>query len=78
MGVDDAVVTGNQFVKQSENVNSQGLLLFDVHTSRVDDNIVEGNRVGFYMEDSSDNVLSNNRVLRNYGHSTARFREQPV
>ncbi|MBO7744246.1 right-handed parallel beta-helix repeat-containing protein [Paenibacillus sp. MWE-103] len=66
MGVNDAVVTGNRFAKQSENVNSQGLLLFDVHTSRVEGNLVEGNRVGLYIEQSTDNLLQNNQVLRNF------------
>ncbi|QHW35415.1 hypothetical protein GZH47_31430 (plasmid) [Paenibacillus rhizovicinus] len=66
MGVDDAIVTGNRFEKQNENVNSQGLLLFDVHTSTVENNLVEGNRVGLYIEQSSSNTIQNNRVLWNF------------
>ncbi|QJD88014.1 hypothetical protein HH215_06280 [Cohnella herbarum] len=66
MGVRDAIVSDNSFRKQSENVNSQGLLLFDVQTSLIDSNIVEGNRVGIYMEQSSDNRLINNSVWRNF------------
>ncbi|MFC4601304.1 right-handed parallel beta-helix repeat-containing protein [Cohnella hongkongensis] len=66
MGVRDAVVTGNSFRKQSGNVHSQGLLLFDVHTSRVERNTFEGNRVGIYMELSSNNRLESNEVLRNF------------
>ncbi|WP_239619242.1 right-handed parallel beta-helix repeat-containing protein [Cohnella mopanensis] len=66
MGVRDAVVSNNSFRKQSENVNSQGLLLFDVQTSLIEDNVVEGNRVGIYMEQSSNNELRNNSVLRNF------------
>lgn len=66
MGVDDAVVTGNTFTKQSENVNSQGLLLFDVQTSKVEGNLVAGNRVGLYVEQSSANLIANNRVLQNF------------
>lgn len=66
MGVRDATVSDNSFRKQSENVNSQGLLLFDVQTSLIDSNIVEGNRVGIYMEQSSDNRLTNNSVWRNF------------
>src|SRR5690606_32929135 len=38
MGVRDAVVTDNSFRKQSENVHSQGLLLFDVQTSLIERN----------------------------------------
>ncbi|OXS60007.1 hypothetical protein B1A99_10810 [Cohnella sp. CIP 111063] len=66
MGVRDAVVTDNSFRKQSENVHSQGLLLFDVQTSRVERNTFEGNRVGIYMELSSNNSLEGNDVLRNF------------
>ncbi len=66
MGVRDAVVTDNSFRKQSENVHSQGLLLFDVQTSLIERNTFEGNRVGIYMELSSDNRVENNEVLRNF------------
>jgi len=66
MGVRDAVVTDNSFRKQSENVHSQGLLLFDVQTSRIERNTFEGNRVGIYMELSSNNRLEANEVLRNF------------
>jgi nitrous oxidase accessory protein len=66
MGVTDALVKDNSFRKQSENVNSQGLLLFDVQTSRIENNLFEGNRVGIYMEQSSDNLLTRNAVERNF------------
>ncbi|OXM83045.1 right-handed parallel beta-helix repeat-containing protein [Paenibacillus rigui] len=66
MGVRDAEVTGNTFAKQSENVNSQGLLLFDVQTSRIMNNKVEGNRVGLYVEQSHKNVFEHNDVLQNF------------
>lgn len=66
MGVKDAEVSGNTFFKQSENVNSQGLLLFDVQTSRIHGNQVEGNRVGLYIEQSQNNELYDNNVLRNF------------
>jgi nitrous oxidase accessory protein len=66
MGVTDAVVEGNSFTKQSENVNSQGLLLFDVHTSKIKNNRVEGNRVGIYIEQSSKNDIRDNSVERNF------------
>ena len=66
MGVRDAIVQGNTFRKQSENVHSQGILLFDVRTSRIEDNVVEGNRVGLYMEQSSDNELRRNGIVRNF------------
>jgi len=66
MGVSDALVQDNSFRKQSENVHSQGLLLFDVRTSRIEGNVVEGNRVGLYMEQSADNELTGNRLIRNF------------
>lgn len=66
MGVTDVVVSGNSFRKQSRNVHSQGILLYDVQTSSIVNNVVEGNRVGIYMQQSSDNTLQNNLVLRNY------------
>ncbi|WP_256757981.1 nitrous oxide reductase family maturation protein NosD [Cohnella sp. WQ 127256] len=66
MGVKDALVSGNSFRKQSENVNSQGILLFDVQTSVIKSNIVEGNRVGIYVEQSSNNQLRDNSILRNF------------
>lgn len=66
MGVTDVVVSGNSFRKQSRNVHSQGILLYDVRNSTLTNNLVEGNRVGIYMQQSSDNVLQHNLVLRNY------------
>jgi len=66
MGVRDAVVENNTFRKQSGNVHSQGLLLFDVQTSLIEHNTLEGNRVGIYMELSSDNRLAGNDVRSNF------------
>lgn len=66
MGVQGAEVSGNTFVKQSESVNSQGLLLFDVQTSRIHSNKVEGNRVGLYIEQSQENEFWNNDVNQNF------------
>ncbi|ASA21472.1 right-handed parallel beta-helix repeat-containing protein [Paenibacillus donghaensis] len=66
MGVTDVLVSGNSFRKQSQNVHSQGILLYDVRTSTIKSNVVEGNRVGIYMQRSSDNILLDNVVLRNF------------
>jgi|GEM_PF-189733 len=66
MAVHGVEMTDNTFTKQSENVNSQGILLFDAHDSLVSDNQVEGNRVGVYVEYSSDNELVNNAVKNNF------------
>lgn len=59
-------VIGNVFTKQSENVNSQGILLYDTHESTVTDNTVDGNRVGLYVELSTGNLLKNNQVSYNF------------
>ncbi|MCP3773763.1 right-handed parallel beta-helix repeat-containing protein [Paenibacillus sp. MZ04-78.2] len=66
MNVKRVEVTSNTFVKQSENVNSQGLLLFDASDSVFTDNRLEGNRVGIYVEQAQKNVLERNRVTVNY------------
>jgi len=59
-------VIGNSFSKQSENVNSQGILLYDTHDSILADNTVDGNRVGLYVELSTGNRLENNEVRYNF------------
>jgi len=61
-----ASVVGNSFSKQSENVNSQGILLYDTHDSILADNAVDGNRVGLYVELSTGNRLENNEVRYNF------------
>jgi nitrous oxidase accessory protein len=66
MGVTNVHVSGNSFRKQSQNVHSQGILLYDVRTSSIVNNVVEGNRVGIYMEKSAENELRDNVVLRNF------------
>ncbi|MGZ7441973.1 nitrous oxide reductase family maturation protein NosD [Paenibacillus sp. TH7-28] len=66
MGVKDVLVSGNSFAKQSNNVNSQGILLYDVQTSLVEKNVVDGNRVGLYLELSSRNEIRNNSIYRNF------------
>ncbi|MBB6673603.1 right-handed parallel beta-helix repeat-containing protein [Cohnella nanjingensis] len=66
MGVEGAVVEGNRFDKQNENVNSQGILLFDVRRSMIGHNRVEGNRVGIYMENATENALTDNEIVRNF------------
>ncbi|MNJ51759.1 Periplasmic copper-binding protein (NosD) [compost metagenome] len=66
MGVRNVQVTDNSFAKQSQNVNSQGILLFDVQNSAIERNFVEGNRVGIYIELSKDNQVKENSVIRNF------------
>lgn len=59
-------VSHNIFTKQNENVHSQGILLYDAHDSAFTNNVVEGNRVGLYVEQSSNNRLEHNRVAFNF------------
>lgn len=66
MGVRDLLVSNNSFLKQSKNVNSQGILLYDVQRSVIEKNVVEGNRVGLYIESSKENQLRENSILRNF------------
>ncbi|GJM73518.1 hypothetical protein HMSSN036_57340 [Paenibacillus macerans] len=66
MGVRDVLVSDNSFAKQSGNVNAQGILLYDVQTSLVEKNVVDGNRVGLYFEQSSRNEIRNNSIYRNF------------
>jgi len=66
MAVKGVELTNNTFTKQTENVNSQGILLFDAHESVIAENRVEGNRVGVYVEQSSENELFNNAVVNNF------------
>ncbi|MDG0812359.1 right-handed parallel beta-helix repeat-containing protein [Cohnella rhizosphaerae] len=66
MSVEGAVVKRNRFEKQTENVNSQGILLFDVHRSEISGNRVVDNRVGLYIEQSTDNTLADNEVVQNF------------
>ncbi|WP_260985366.1 nitrous oxide reductase family maturation protein NosD [Paenibacillus xylanexedens] len=66
MGVKNTTVSGNSFRKQSENVHSQGILLYDVHQSSIVNNIVEGNRVGMNIAESAGNDIRGNEVLRNF------------
>jgi len=66
MSVYDARVENNTFLKQSENVHSQGILLYDVHQTAVTGNRVAGNRVGLYVEQSENNRLEHNTVTENF------------
>ncbi|WP_232697690.1 right-handed parallel beta-helix repeat-containing protein [Brevibacillus daliensis] len=66
MGSDGSIVADNRFTKQTENVNSQGILLYDVQRTQILRNHVEGNRVGLYVETSEKNYFTENQVLQNF------------
>ena len=59
-------VTKNKFVKQVENLNSQGILLYDTKNSTVSNNEIDGNRVGLYIEESSDVTFDSNMIKNNF------------
>lgn len=61
-----AEVTGNAFALQKGNVNSQGMLFYQVDSSKVENNKLVGNRVGLYIERSKNNVWSRNDVSYNF------------
>lgn len=62
----NATVVGNRFLKQQQNPNSQGILLYDVKNSLLADNRIEGNRVGLYLERSSGITVTGNRLSLNF------------
>jgi nitrous oxidase accessory protein len=66
MGSEGVRLQNNAFAKQSENVNSQGILLFDVKQTIANNNRVEGNRVGLYVEASSQNQILDNVLHHNF------------
>lgn len=66
MAVRDVDISTNTFMKQNENVNSQGILLYDAHDTLVADNTVEGNRVGLYVELSTGNRIESNAISYNF------------
>jgi nitrous oxidase accessory protein len=66
MGEKGTRVVGNIFTKQNENVNSQGLLLYEVQEGVVEGNHLEGNRVGLYVELTSGTRFTGNTVQYNF------------
>ncbi|RXZ80689.1 ABC transporter substrate-binding protein [Paenibacillaceae bacterium] len=62
----DVQLVDNTFHKQNENVNSQGILLFDAHNVNMARNDVQGNRVGLYIEQSLNNTISANKLTGNF------------
>ncbi|CAM3476176.1 MULTISPECIES: NosD domain-containing protein [Brevibacillus] len=66
MDTSTATVTNNRFLKQKDNPNSQGILLFSVTDSVLEGNHIEGNRVGLYLEQSTGNSVKNNALTLNF------------
>lgn len=66
MSDEGARVSENDFAKQSENATAQGILLFDVKGASVENNRVEGNRLGLYAQGITGSTIRENRFLRNF------------
>jgi len=66
MAASGTMISFNNFSKQHYHVHSQGLLLYDVHDATVQGNIVSENLIGIYIERSSNNLISENKVLANF------------
>jgi nitrous oxidase accessory protein len=66
MADEGARVTDNDFAKQSANATAQGILLFDVKRVLVENNRVEGNRLGIYAQTLRDTTIKDNRFVRNF------------
>ncbi|WP_010272426.1 right-handed parallel beta-helix repeat-containing protein [Paenibacillus senegalensis] len=66
MSSDRIEVSENAFTDQSENVNSQGILLYDVTESLIEQNQIDGNRTGIYIEQVKDSTVSSNWIARNF------------
>lgn len=66
METDNTLVENNRFLKSSAHVHSQGILLFEAKHTRITGNLLQGNRVGLYVEQSSDNEITNNQISHNY------------
>lgn len=61
----NVVVHGNHFTKNSGS-RAYGLLLHNVDRSIIQDNDIDGNSTGIYMQDSHANETRRNRVAHNY------------
>lgn len=61
----DIALRGNRFAA-NRNQRSYGLLLHTVDRATIEDNVVEGNTVGLYLESNNGNRVQGNRITGNY------------
>jgi nitrous oxidase accessory protein len=59
-------VLDNLFTRQNDNVNSSGVLIYDVKEGVVRGNVIEGNRTGLQLDDTNGAVIENNRLSANF------------
>lgn len=59
-------IVGNTITKQAAHVQSQGLLLYNVQAAHIENNRIDGNRIGLYMDNSTGNRIVNNQLVQNF------------
>jgi nitrous oxidase accessory protein len=65
MSSERIVLRGNRFLANRSH-RAYGLLLQTVEHTHVEDNVIEGNTLGLYMENGNNNVVRGNRIAGNY------------
>jgi nitrous oxidase accessory protein len=65
MSSERIVLRGNRFLANRSH-RAYGLLLQTVEHAHIEDNVIEGNTLGFYMENGNNNVIRGNRIVGNY------------
>jgi len=79
MSTRDTVVENNQLLENNENVNAQGLLLYDTYKAKISHNIISNNRVGLFLDTSNQNLIENNVVTQNFiGMQLREFHENVI
>ncbi|WP_455675011.1 right-handed parallel beta-helix repeat-containing protein [Pradoshia sp.] len=66
MGASGGTIEGNIFKDNNENVNAQGLLLYDSIGVNVIGNDLVNNRIGLFVEQANANEVRDNLFLSNY------------
>lgn len=59
------IIRGNRF-EANRGSRAYGMLLNSVDMTRLENNDLEGNTVGIYLENSNSNVFTGNNIARNY------------
>ncbi|WP_164931561.1 right-handed parallel beta-helix repeat-containing protein [Longirhabdus pacifica] len=66
MQVRNTIVKNNVLAEQNQNVHSQGILLFDAYDTTIENNTVEGNRIGIIVERAQRNLIQHNFISKNF------------
>jgi nitrous oxidase accessory protein len=65
MSSERIVLRGNRFLANRSH-RAYGLLLQTVEHTHIEENVIEGNTLGLYMENGNNNVVRGNRIAGNY------------